>query len=175
MAAAATAAAAAAPPSSSSSSSSSAAATAGPTTPPSFPLLSILAACAAALAHKQLSSIPEYAHMGILALVGAVGVGAWSTLAFLFYGERDGTEGHVCWCHGSIHPSHHGLLADQLTPTPNTETGGYALLRTILYATCESDPLAETGKLMRKFGVQEAKQGIKVDRSVRVGFGVGLV
>jgi hypothetical protein len=50
----------------------------------------------------------------------------------------------------------------------NPTTGGYALLRTILYATCESDPLAETGKLMRKFGMQEAKQGIKVDRC---GFG----
>lgn len=52
---------------------------------------------------------------------------------------------------------------DPLTHDTTLFPGGYALLRTILYATCESDPLAETTKLMKKFGVQEAKQGIKVE------------
>lgn len=61
-----------------------------------------------------------------------------------------------------------GLTLDSFDPTPCIPPGGYALLRTILYATCESDPLAETGKLMKKFGVQEAKQGIKVERCVHV-------
>lgn len=102
----------------SSSASAPAAPAAGPTAAPHFPLLAILAACAAALAHKQLSSIPEHQHLSVVALLGAVAAGA------------------------------------------------YALLRTVLYATCESDPLAETGKLMRTFGVQEARQGIKVDRCV---------
>lgn len=55
------------------------AAASGPITPPHFPLLSILVACAAALAHKQLSSIPEYEHLRIVALLGAVGVGAFAS------------------------------------------------------------------------------------------------
>lgn len=49
----------------------------GPVASPHFPLLPILVACAAGLAHKQLSSLPEYEHLGIIALLGAVALGAF--------------------------------------------------------------------------------------------------
>jgi hypothetical protein len=75
-------------------------------------------------------------------------------------------DGWVGGCSATQH--HHPLIACTQPIPPLSSTyilaGGYALLRTVLYATCESDPLAETGKLMKKFGLQEAKQGIKVDR-----------
>lgn len=47
--------------------------------------------------------------------------------------------------------------------TPAGAAGVYAVLSIILLATCESDPLEETRKLMQKFTTQEQKQGIKVD------------
>lgn len=40
-----------------------------------FPLLPLLVACAAALAHKQLSSIPGNAGFSLVALFAAIGFG----------------------------------------------------------------------------------------------------
>ncbi len=48
-----------------------------------FPLLPILVACASALAYKQLSSVPQHAHLGTGALVVALGCGAYAALQLI--------------------------------------------------------------------------------------------
>jgi len=109
-----------------------------------FPLIPILVACASILAHKQLTKISSFSQYSVFPLLLAIAFGK------LVKGEeRRRTSGA-----GAYHLS---PLCVCFLP------GVYAVLRIILSTTCESDPLAETKKLMKSFRHQEKKQGINVD------------